>query len=222
MIVKQGVILKEYLKKNKINISAVARSLEVSGPTVYSYFKSESLKPSTLAKILDAAGLDQDGFEEFQEELNDKPVSMVVSERAKEIVMDSKKPYYDIEIFATPGKELIEQIGKVEPEFYISVPHFSDIDFYIRVTGDSMYPKYRHGDIIAVKKMESSAFFAWYEPYVVITRTNRMRLLKYLHPHPEDDSQLLLVSYDKNKFPPQPIAREEIEELYQVKGKIEL
>ena len=132
------------------------------------------------------------------------------------------RPYYDIDFFGTPGLELLDPAGKVEPDNYISVPHFQDVDFYTRVTGDSMYPKYRHGDIIACKAIDSAAFFAFYEPYAIVTKTNNQRLIKYIHPHPNDVDKLLLVSYDTDKYPPQPIERDEVMKLFQIKGKIEL
>lgn len=132
------------------------------------------------------------------------------------------RPYYDIDFSGTPGAELMDPAGKVQPDNYISVPHFTDVDFYTRVTGDSMYPKFRHGDIIACKSIDTTAFFAFYEPYAIVTRTNNQRLIKYIHPHPNDPNKLLLVSYDSEKFPPQPIDRNEIFRLFQIKGKIEL
>src|SRR5690606_33246433 len=80
-----------------------------------------------------------------------------------------------------PGNPLLSTTA---PDPTGSVPHFTDVDFYTRVTGDSMYPKYRHGDIIACKSIDTSAFFAFYEPYAIVTRTNNQRLIKYIHPHP--------------------------------------
>ena len=64
--------------------------------------------------------------------------------------------------------------------------------------------------------------FAFNEPYAIVTRTNIPRLIKYIHPHPDDSNKLLLVSYDSDKFPPQPIDRDEVLKLFQIKGKIEL
>lgn len=134
----------------------------------------------------------------------------------------SMRPYYDIDFMGTPGAELLDPAVKIEPDNYISVPHFTDVDFYTRVTGDSMYPKFRHGDIIACKSIDTKGFFAFYEAYAIVTRTNNQRLIKYIHPHPSDPDKLLLVSYDSQKYPPQPIEREEVLKLFQIKGKIEL
>ena len=80
----------------------------------------------------------------------------------------------------------------------------------------------RSSSRISLKSIEASLFFAWYEPYVIITRGNYQRLIKYIHPHDQDDSKILLVSYDTNKFKPQPLEKEEIYKLYSVRGKIEL
>jgi transcriptional regulator with XRE-family HTH domain len=133
-------------------------------------------------------------------------------------------PYYAIDVFGTPGAELIGgDFVNYKPEFYISIPELSnDVQMYIRVTGDSMYPKYRHGDIIGIKEFDPGSFFAWYEPYVIITKGNYQRLIKYIHPCETDDTKIMLVSYDSQKYKPQPLDKADIFKLYTVRGKIEL
>lgn len=138
------------------------------------------------------------------------------------VLQKNMKPFYDIDFHASPDVELMDPVGRVEPNAYISVPQFRDVDFYIRVRGDSMYPKYRHGDIIPVKQVDSTSFFVYYEPYAIVTKTNNQLLIKYIHPHSEDKNKLLLVSYNSDKFPPQEIDKEEIEKLFHIKGSIGL
>lgn len=85
-----------------------------------------------------------------------------------------------------------------------------------------MYPKYKNGDFVAVKMLNKDSFFAYYEPYAIITKDSQQILIKYIHPHPDDKDKLLLVSYDSNKFPPQEIHRDDIYRLYYIKGGINL
>ena len=49
------------------------------------------------------------------------------------------------------------------------VPDFTDIDFMIRVKGNSMYPKYSSGDVIACRILRNSKFIEWNKPHLVST-----------------------------------------------------
>lgn len=131
-------------------------------------------------------------------------------------------PLVDQYLYAGPGVTLVERVQEMDPEAFISVPHFGPVDLYLKVKGDSMYPKYKNGDFVAVKMLNKDAFFAYYEPYAIITKDSQQILIKYIHPHPDDKDKLLLVSYDSNKFPPQEIHRDDIYRLYYIKGGINL
>jgi repressor LexA len=54
---------------------------------------------------------------------------------------------------------------------HYSVPEFDEqkVDFLISVKGDSMYPKYQTGDIVACKKLPLDTFFQWNKVYVLDT-----------------------------------------------------
>lgn len=50
------------------------------------------------------------------------------------------------------------------------VPAFSDCTFLIRVKGDSMYPRYLSGDIVACREVQDTGtFFQWGKAYVLDT-----------------------------------------------------
>ena len=50
------------------------------------------------------------------------------------------------------------------------VPAFSDYTFLIRVKGDSMYPRYLSGDIVACREVhDTGTFFQWGKAYVLDT-----------------------------------------------------
>lgn len=44
-----------------------------------------------------------------------------------------------------------------------------NIDFLLRVSGASMYPKYNNGDLVACKKIPLNSFFQWNRVYVLYT-----------------------------------------------------
>ena len=58
---------------------------------------------------------------------------------------------------------------EMDCERYI-IPMFKDADYLIMVKGDSMYPRYSSGDVVACKKLPlSDLFFQWNKSYVIDT-----------------------------------------------------
>ena len=50
------------------------------------------------------------------------------------------------------------------------IPTFKDADYLVQIKGDSMYPKYNSGDIVACKKLDmEDFFFQWDKVYVLET-----------------------------------------------------
>lgn len=50
---------------------------------------------------------------------------------------------------------------------YYNIPMFKGAEFLIRISGDSMQPKYYSGDIVACKRLPLDTFFQWNRVYVV-------------------------------------------------------
>lgn len=55
-------------------------------------------------------------------------------------------------------------------EDYYNVTEFRSADFLIRVSGDSMTPKYKSGDIVACRAVVERKFWQWHVIYVIATR----------------------------------------------------
>lgn len=107
----------------------------------------------------------------------------------------------------TPGAEMLDPAGRLQPDNYVSVPYFTDVDLYNGSADDSVCSKSCHGDIIIYKQVNTTVFFAFYEPYAIVTKTNNQRSIKYIDLHPSDGTKL---SYDLSRYPARPIDREEI------------
>lgn len=195
--------------------------------------KEKNLKQSELADLLGVS-------KSYMSEMENKkvPVSDTVLDKFKEkfgefdefLRMEEPEPrygkkknipYYNTEVFATPSPAM-EDIQAMQPEFYIPIPYFRDCDFAVRVSGDSMYPKFRHGDIIVCKEIKERDFILAGEVYFIVTKTSGYRCLKYLHYNPENTNTMMMVSHNEKAGPPQPIEKDDILHLYLVRGKIEV
>ena len=124
-------------------------------------------------------------------------------------------PFYNI------GEEEQFFVNETTPEYFVNYKPFNDCYAYIPVYGDSMYPKYAAGEVIAIKEIINHEVLQWGEAYVVITDadTNGLRTIKLIHEHP-DKSKLILRSSNPNFKGDTVIERKSIVALYIIKGKI--
>lgn len=56
-------------------------------------------------------------------------------------------------------------------EHYYIIPEFKNADFIIRVKGNSMFPKYSSGDLVACRIVSETLFFQWNSIYAIHTRS---------------------------------------------------
>lgn len=110
------------------------------------------------------------------------------------------------------------QILESQCERYV-VPLFNGADFLIPVKGNSMYPKYNSGDIVACKRLKSWSFFQWGKCYVIYT--DQGTLIKRIM-EGKDDEHVLIVSENESKYKPFQLHRSEIKDVAIVMGVIRL
>ncbi|PWS28156.1 hypothetical protein DHW03_11435 [Pedobacter yonginense] len=126
-------------------------------------------------------------------------------------------PYFDISLSDTDTLLLEEE----QAEYFVNYKPFNDCTAYLPVYGDSMYPKYASGEIIAVREVTNYEVLQWGEAYVVMTNadSNNMRTIKLVHQHP-DQSKLVLRASNPNFKGETIIDKKSITSLYIIKGKI--
>lgn len=108
----------------------------------------------------------------------------------------------------------------IDCEHYI-VPEFANlnVEYMIRVSGSSMYPKYSNGDILACRRVQDILFFQWGKIYVI--DSSQGALVKRVF-EDEDPERILLVSDNKEKYPPFSIPKSDIRSVSIVLGVIRL
>jgi phage repressor protein C with HTH and peptisase S24 domain len=147
--------------------------------------------------------------------------SMIISATEEEKINEPVQgvPYYDIDIAAS----ITESFNDVKelPEFYVDFKPFNDCSAYLPIWGDSMYPTYASGEIIAVKKLLNRDVIQWGEAHLVITNaeSNNMKTVKLLFQHDEEDKIILRAS-NPNFKGDTVISKDSILSLYIIKGKI--
>ena len=125
-------------------------------------------------------------------------------------------PYYEIP--ATLSPITVYNDSQEIPLYYIEMPALKDCDFALPAWGDSMYPKIKNGQIIAVKELKDKSQILWGEIYLVIT--SEIRAVKYLRKH-QNPSRVILAS-ENDHFDDVVIEMDKILRLFVVKGQINI
>ncbi|WP_288006566.1 S24 family peptidase [Thermonema sp.] len=107
--------------------------------------------------------------------------------------------------YAIAGESLFsEVISHNNIEDYLRIPNVR-ADFAVPVSGESMHPYYRAGDIIACKIIKDASFFQWGRVYLLNTRQGLM--LKRIYPG--SNGNVRCVSYNSD-YPPFELPQEDI------------
>lgn len=132
---------------------------------------------------------------------------------------NNRVPFYDIDVTASIVGSFSDI--KEDPSFYVDFKPFNDCDALFRVYGDSMYPKYGSGEIVAVKQVNNIESILWGEAYLVISNSeyDNLKTIKTLHPYDKDDNKLILRASNPNYKGDTVIKKDAILGLFLVKGK---
>lgn len=143
-----------------------------------------------LSEIVNVFNVEYEWLIEGKEKTVPKTVPNAVSnkENLEKTVKETKIlqasigiPLIPIEAMAGFGSaESVQVFENQITERYV-IPEFTGkVDFFIRVYGSSMYPKYNSGDIVACKRIENLSFVQWNKTYVLDTTQGALvkRLIK--------------------------------------------
>ena len=126
-----------------------------------------------------------------------------------------------IPIEAVAGFGTIDNLGVSvkDCEHYI-IPDFTErgVEFLIKVSGSSMYPKYSGGDVLACKKIKDMLYFQWGKIYVI--DSSQGILVKRIF-QTDDDDFISCVS-DNTNYPPFKLPKLDVRSLSIVVGVIRL
>ncbi len=104
---------------------------------------------------------------------------------------------------------------------YYTIPKFRHrkVDFMIEVYGNSMYPKYNSGDIVAATIITESGFIQWNKPHIIATKSQGI-LVKRILKGP--DEHTLILKSDNKDYPPFEVPKDEVDGLALIVGVIRL
>lgn len=215
--------LKKFRKDKKISQKELAAVLSCQQSFVSQVENYKDPMPESWFKIL-ADHYPLSSLEDYQVEEQDGNIMLVKeplsSYELPSNVIPQGVPYYE-NIEGTCG--IVTQFNdyKETPTFYIDYEHFNDCNAYIPVVGDSMYPQYCSGEIIAVKRIYNLDVIQWGEAYFVVANdnANSLRTVKLIYPH-EDSDKIILRASNPNFKGDTVINKTDIISMFLIKGKI--
>lgn len=197
-----GDEVREILKKNGIGLVELADKIGITNQALNNRLYAKSFKTEYLEQINDVIGKDIFG-------LSDQT--------------DKGQAILDIRVCAGMGIGLEGNENKVTE--YVNIPSFKGC-YGLTVYGESMYDRYRPGDVVFVKQITSTNDIDYGRCYVVITSSDR--LLKTIYQSRRGEEWLKLCSYNakltpsgEREYPDREIHISEIRFLYKVVGKLE-
>jgi transcriptional regulator with XRE-family HTH domain len=196
-----GKRLKEFRKKKKIKMPAIAAATGISKENLYKWEKGT--KPSDFAlynKLVEYLDYMENGFDQVSEDpkrIGKKAKTSSSSFLTGIFLSQDEESLLLYDNNAAPGNVIIINDQPILVASRIDAPVIGDVDGVIPVTGDSMEPKFRSGNWIAIKKLRftkiiNAGFF-----YYIVDK-NHKGIIRRIRPGAEANSIILSAENGKD------------------------
>lgn len=189
----KGIELKEMIKNSGLTMAQIVIKSGIPQRTIYNIFEKEKIELHYLIDLKKA--------------LPNIAIN-TITEKTLPLIPE----------LAKAGSLIGFQDYTNEPYPRFIVPGFQDCDMLIQVSGDSMFPLFTSGDIVAIKRITDMEFIKWGSTYIVEHVDGAIiKILK----EDKDQNFIILESANKNRFPDMRVKRKQIKGLSLVKGKVQ-
>lgn len=211
--------IKELRSRLKLSQEQLAEISGVSSRTIWSCESGKSnITLEKLQKIANSLGvpllslINDESSESIGNEVRETSSQYKVDDSSKKI------PLVNVKAVGGFGNESFSISEKDIEEYYI-IPKFKyhKIDFMIEVTGDSMRPRYKSGDIVACRIIKNYDFLQWNRVHVVATREQGIILKRISFSQKKNHISVLA---DNPEFPPFDIPMSEVTGIALVAGGV--
>lgn len=206
--------LKEYLEFKGVTVSAAEKEIGVANGTLSKPFKANTtIKTDTLEKFLNIYSdinpvwvLDGSNTM-LKSEVGTIKETLQVHKSGRRKTKDAiigiqEVPFYDME--ATAGLQELFDSGKPQNVLdTIKIPNLPKCDGALTVTGDSMYPLLKSGDIVLYKQTSVEGIF-FGEMYLLSVKLDDWEeyvTVKYVQKGDKGDEYVKLVSQNQHHQP---------------------
>ena len=135
-----------------MNLKEIIQIIEDKGFTAYEiHRKTRGLNQAGLRNILNGKveKPQRKTFEILKNFVN--AIESNIIDKKETYEKEKRVPYYDIDVTSHITTSFSDVVEK--PTFYVDYQPFNDCSAYVNNYGDSMYPKYKNGEKLAVKQI---------------------------------------------------------------------
>jgi transcriptional regulator with XRE-family HTH domain len=197
-----GKRLKEFRKRKNIKMPAIAEATGISKENLYKWEKGT--KPSdfdqlqTLIEYINNMDIAPDQVAEDPTFLNTKKAKpssttfltgIFLSQDEESVLLHDNN--------AAPGNVIIINKQPILVASRIDAPVIGDVDGVIPVTGDSMEPRFKSGNLIAIKKLRFTRIINAGSFYYIVDK-NHIGLIRRVRPAGETNSIILIAENGKD------------------------
>lgn len=196
----------EFLYRNRIKKTEIANYLGVGNSFITKLSNgARNIPPDKLQKILDNPDWDTSMLAGIKMAGSCGSESERAEEKEKEYPTIPLLPFTAVAGFMSENNGIDAFRGeKVVFGDFTS----RGADCAIRVDGDSMYPRYRNGDILAIRIIKNPSFFQWGRVYVLSTIQGCV--VKKLYPDANDPERIVCHSENSELYPDYSIPKDEV------------
>ena len=205
-----GSELHEILKTSKKSIVQIATELGMSKQNLYGYFRSKSISPAFLDKVLASAGIPKEAL--FSDELiTNEPTVPYGNRSAKNQI--PLIPNFSA-IAGNGSGDFSVRSSDVEE--YYNIPGMEDADFMMRVKGDSMAGVYDNGSVIICKMIHDRNLIQEGRAYLVYA-SDLGAVVKYVKKGNEEE---IVLESANNQYLPIRVPGRSIKNIARILGSI--
>lgn len=209
-------------------VNQIIKYFEDSGVSAYKVSQETSITEAGIGKIINGKSKRprknnrKELLNYFSNQYNLETKENYVKEDAVSLTKTQthKVPVYEIDVTSS----IISSFNDVKeiPSFYMDYEPFNDCDAVVTNWGDSMYPAYKNGERLAVKRYNNLEAITWGETFLVITdaEANDLKTVKRVYQHDTDPDVVILRASNPQFKGDTIIHKQNILALYAVKGKI--
>lgn len=209
------------------NNSAFAKAMGTSEANIRNYRRETVPKLEFIIKLKTLFEISFDYLlsddDDIPKNITHEP-SHVYKLKTDREIQDQRIPLYDIEATAGMVELFRNKNGKSVPVDFISIPNLPKCDGAVYVTGDSMYPLLKSGDIVMFKKLENkieNIFFG--EMYLISINLDGEEFVtvKWIHKSDKGEEFIKIASQNTH-HQPKDIHLSNIKALALIKGSIRI
>jgi transcriptional regulator with XRE-family HTH domain len=217
-----GKRLKEFRKRKNIKMPAIAAATGISKENLYKWEKGT--KPSdfdqlqTLIEYINNMDTAPDRVAEDPKLINKKAKPSSSTFLTGIFLSQDEESVLLYDNNAAPGNVIVINKQPILVASRIDAPVIGDVDGVIPVTGDSMEPRFRSGNFIAIKKLRFTRIINAGAFYYIVDK-NHIGLIRRVRPAGETNS-IILISENGNDYPETTRRMDEILAIFSIEAVI--